>query len=97
MLAISLGFSNEPRLRRPDTRKIFADRAKSFIDDEGMTPSVATVQALAHLASYHSLAAEHNLGWLYIGMALRCAVARESFRQARADHQSDSIPTSQDY
>jgi hypothetical protein len=97
MLAISLGFSNEPRLRLPSTRKIFADRAKSFIDDEGMTPSVATVQALAHLASYHSLAAEHNLGWLYIGMALRCAVARESTSEARADHQSDSIPMSQGY
>jgi hypothetical protein len=78
ILAIGLGFSDDPYLRHPATRKIFCNHAKSFIDEEGMTPTVATVQALAHLASYHSLCAEHNLGWLYIGMALRCAVARES-------------------
>lgn len=78
ILAIGLGFSDDPLLRHSSTRKIFCDHAKSFIDEEGMTPSVATVQALAHIASYHSLCAEHNLGWLYIGMASRCAVARES-------------------
>jgi hypothetical protein len=78
MLSIGLGFSDDPNLRHPLTRKKFADQAKSFIDEEGMNPSVATVQALAHLAAYHSLGAEHNLGWLYIGMSLRCAMARES-------------------
>lgn len=77
ILAIALGFSDEPFLRHPAARKVFSAHAKSFIDEEGMTPSVATVQALAHIASYHSLGAEHNLGWLYIGMAVRCAVARE--------------------
>ncbi|ORY32910.1 fungal-specific transcription factor domain-domain-containing protein [Naematelia encephala] len=75
ILAIALGFCDEPYLRSQATRKIFAKHAKSFLDHEGGKPSVATVQALAHLASYHSLAAEHNLGWLYIGMALRCGVA----------------------
>ncbi|KAK8847702.1 hypothetical protein IAR55_005561 [Kwoniella newhampshirensis] len=75
ILAIALGFCDEPYLRSPATRRIFAKQAKSFIDHEGEKPSVATVQALAHLASYHSLSAEHNLGWLYIGMALRCGVA----------------------
>jgi hypothetical protein len=44
---------------------------------EGMNPSVATVQALAHLASHHNLMAEHNLGWLQIGMAVRCGLTRE--------------------
>ncbi|WWD21795.1 hypothetical protein CI109_106283 [Kwoniella shandongensis] len=75
ILSIALGFSDEPYLSSPATRKIFAKKAKDHIDREGEKPSVATVQALAHLASYHSLAAEHNLGWLYIGMALRCGVA----------------------
>jgi hypothetical protein len=78
ILAIALGFSDDPQLRRSSTRALFGTQAKSFIDEEGMTPSVATVQAFAHLASYHSLGAEHNLGWLYIGMALRCGIARES-------------------
>ena len=77
ILAIALGFSDDPDLRHPSTRAIFSRRAKSFIDEEGMSPTVATVQALAHIASYHSLGAEHNVGWLYIGMAFRCAVACE--------------------
>jgi hypothetical protein len=77
ILAIALGLSDDPYLRLPSTRAIFGTQAKSFIEEEGMTPSVATVQAFAHIASYHSLGAEHNLGWLYIGMALRCGIARE--------------------
>lgn len=77
ILAIALGFSDEPYLRNPALRLKFAEQAKTFIDEEGMRPSIATVQAFAHLASYHSLAAEHNLGWLYMGMGVRCAVARE--------------------
>jgi hypothetical protein len=77
ILAIALGLSDDPYLRLPSTRAIFSTQAKSFIEEEGMTPSVATVQAFAHIASYHSLGAEHNLGWLYIGMALRCGIARE--------------------
>ncbi|OCF30960.1 hypothetical protein I316_07366 [Kwoniella heveanensis BCC8398] len=75
IMAIALGMSDEYHLRDTDTRSKFAKKAKDFIDHEGMKPSVATVQAFAHLASYHSLAAEHNLGWLYIGMALRTGVA----------------------
>ena len=80
ILAIALGFSDDPYLRQSSTRAVFGMQAKSFIDEEGMTPSVATVQAFAHIASYHSLGAEHNLGWLYIGMASRCAIAREYSR-----------------
>jgi len=79
ILAIALGLSDDPYLRLSSTRAIFSTQAKSFIEEEGMTPSVATVQAFAHIASYHSLGAEHNLGWLYIGMALRCGIARECF------------------
>nr|XP_019045924.1 hypothetical protein I302_06315 [Kwoniella bestiolae CBS 10118]OCF24854.1 hypothetical protein I302_06315 [Kwoniella bestiolae CBS 10118] len=75
ILAIGLGMSDDPYLRASETRKSFAKKAKDYIDYEGMNPTVATVQAFAHLASYHSLAAEHNLGWLYIGQALRTGVA----------------------
>ena len=78
ILSIALCFVDDPDLRQPATRKLFIVEAKKYIDSEAMNPTVATVQALAHLASYYSLAAEHNLGWLYIGMALRCAMACEA-------------------
>lgn len=77
ILSIALGYSDDERLRDRTTRRLFASAAKSYIDEEGMNPTVATVQAFAHLAAHHSLGAEHNLGWLYIGMALRCAMACE--------------------
>ena len=77
ILAIGLCYCDEPHLRTPALRKVFVTEAKKHLETEGMNPSVATVQALAHLASGHSVDAEHNLGWLYIGMALRCALARE--------------------
>ncbi|KAH8080060.1 fungal-specific transcription factor domain-containing protein, partial [Filobasidium floriforme] len=57
-----------------DTLRKFSDEAKKHMRTEGMNPSVATVQALAHLASHHNLMAEHNLGWLQIGMAVRCGL-----------------------
>jgi hypothetical protein len=60
-----------------DTLRKFSDEAKKHMRTEGMNPSVATVQALAHLASHHNLMAEHNLGWLQIGMAVRCGLTRE--------------------
>jgi hypothetical protein len=77
ILAIGLCYCDESHLRTPALRKVFVTEAKKHLETEGMNPSVATVQALAHLASGHSVDAEHNLGWLYIGMALRCALARE--------------------
>jgi hypothetical protein len=91
ILAIGFGLSDDPRLRQLETRNIFARQAKGFLDYEGMNPNVATVQGLAHLASFHSLNAEHNLGWLYIGMASRCAYARECQLLTRTDDQSASI------
>ncbi|GHJ84926.1 hypothetical protein NliqN6_1328 [Naganishia liquefaciens] len=75
ILAIALCFSDNPYLRLDSTRNRFAVEAKNHVEQEGTTPTVATVQALLHLASYHSTAAEHNIGWLYMGMALRCALA----------------------
>jgi hypothetical protein len=77
ILAIALCYSDTPYLQLSETRRVFAAEAKKYIEQEGTSPTVATVQGLAHLASYHSTAAEHNLGWLYIGMALRCALACE--------------------
>jgi hypothetical protein len=77
ILSIGLCYCDEPHLRTPAFRKVFVTEAKKHVEIEGKNPTVATVQALAHLASGHSVDAEHNLGWLYIGMALRCALARK--------------------
>jgi hypothetical protein len=77
ILAIALCYSDTHHLQLSETRRLFAAEAKKYVEQEGTSPTVATVQGLAHLASYHSTAAEHNLGWLYIGMALRCALARK--------------------
>lgn len=78
ILAIALAFSDNPVLRRTETRSRFAHEAKQCVEQEGTSPTVATVQALLHIASYHSTAAEHNLGWAFGGMALRCALACKS-------------------
>jgi hypothetical protein len=82
ILSIGLCYCDEPQLRTPAFRKVFVTEAKKHVEVEGKNPTVATVQALAHLASGHSVDAEHNLGWLYIGMALRCALARESTKES---------------
>jgi len=86
ILSIGLRFSSDDKLRSLETLQKFSDEAKKHMRVEGMNPSVATVQALAHLASHHNLMAEHNLGWLQIGMAVRCGLTRESARAFRAEN-----------
>lgn len=77
ILSIGLRFSSSPHLSSLESLLRFSDEAKKHMRVEGMNPSVATVQALAHLASHHNLMAEHNLGWLQIGMAVRCGLTCE--------------------
>lgn len=93
ILAIGLCFCDDPNLRSPAVRKIFAEEAKTHFDHECMSPTIATVQALAHLASYHSLAAEHNLGWIYIGSALRCAMSMGLNLNVRSDQSRERNST----
>ena len=95
ILSIGLRFSDDPQLRAIDTLKLFCDEAKKHMRKEGMNPSVATVQALAHLASHHNLMAEHNLGWLQIGMAVRCGLTSEFERWAGvlAEHRLTASPS----
>jgi hypothetical protein len=78
MLSIGLRFSEDPRLNSDATLRIYCDEAKKHLRVEGMNPTVATVQALVHLASHHNLMAEHNLGWLHVGMAVRCGLTCSS-------------------
>ena len=80
ILSIALCYADEEHLRFPGTRKVFAQQAKTFIDQESSNPIVATVQGLASLSSYHSLEGEHNLGWTYMGQASRLSQARKSVR-----------------
>ncbi|KAH8085657.1 fungal-specific transcription factor domain-containing protein, partial [Filobasidium floriforme] len=75
ILSIALCYADEDHLRFPGTRKVFAQQAKTYIDQESSNPTLATVQGLASLSSYHSLEGEHNLGWTYMGQASRLSQA----------------------
>jgi hypothetical protein len=77
ILSIALCYADEDHLRFPGTRKVFAQQAKTYIDQESSNPTLATVQGLASLSSYHSLEGEHNLGWTYMGQASRLSQARK--------------------
>jgi hypothetical protein len=78
ILSVALCYADEEHLRFPGTRKIFAQQAKRFIDNDCANPTVATVQGLVTLSSYHSLEGEYNLGWIYVGQGSRVAQARGS-------------------
>ncbi|CAG8925675.1 unnamed protein product [Penicillium salamii] len=53
--------------------EFLGDRAKTLLETELDTPSVATVQALVILSSYEIGVGSDTRGWLYSGMALRLA------------------------
>ena len=78
ILSVALCYADEEHLRFPGTRKIFAQQAKRFIDNDCANPTVATVQGLVTLSSYHSLEGEYNLGWIYVGQGSRVAQACKS-------------------
>jgi len=78
ILSVALCYADEEHLRFPGTRKIFAQQAKRYIDSDCANPTVATVQGLVTLSSYHSLEGEYNLGWIYVGQGSRVAQACKS-------------------
>jgi hypothetical protein len=54
ILAVALAYSDDVRLRSRDFRSRFAQHAKSRLEEECRAPSLATVQGLGILSSYHS-------------------------------------------
>ncbi|KIY69004.1 hypothetical protein CYLTODRAFT_421134 [Cylindrobasidium torrendii FP15055 ss-10] len=71
LIALATAFSDDPIIRDTTHRRMFADRAKSYIDQECAHPSICVVQALNLLGSFHCSNGEQNLGYMYFGMSTR--------------------------
>ena len=70
LVALALAFSDDPVLNRWETRVIYANKAKSYLEDECEKPNICVVQALSLLGSFHSSNGDQNLGYLYFGELL---------------------------
>ncbi|QRV93351.1 nitrogen assimilation transcription factor nit-4 [Ceratobasidium sp. AG-Ba] len=78
LLAFASAFSDDPWIRRPETRRIFAQHAKLFLDKELGRPSICLVQSLVLLSEYHNGLGELEQGYIYFGMGARALSARSS-------------------
>lgn len=66
-MAFATALSDNPIIRAPTTRTMFAARAKQWLDDEFRRPGMALVRALALLAEYHCGIGERDTGYMYMG------------------------------
>ncbi|KAF8343067.1 fungal-specific transcription factor domain-containing protein [Cantharellus anzutake] len=71
VIAYSLGYSRVEDHRSPEYRNQFALEAKKHFDAECNAPTLATVQALAILSSFHNGVADQGLSFTYLGTAIR--------------------------
>ena len=67
LVALALAFSDEP-FNDVNTRQIYANTAKSFIEGEFRKPNLSVVHALSVLASYHNSIGDQTLGYMYFGV-----------------------------
>ena len=67
LLALATAYSDDPRVHDIEFRRIFARRAKSYIEKDCLTPNVCVVGALSLLSTFHSSRGEQSLGYLYAG------------------------------
>ncbi|TDL25413.1 hypothetical protein BD410DRAFT_785348 [Rickenella mellea] len=74
MLAVASAFSDEEGVRGEGGR-IFAERARGYVEGECERPSLGAVQALAMLASYYSGMGQQTIGFMYFGMSTRIGQA----------------------
>lgn len=77
LLALALGFSDDPAVRDYKARQYFADEAKKYVEAESSKPNLATVNALSVIATYHSSQGDQTLGFMFFGMAARMSQACE--------------------
>ncbi|KZT28805.1 hypothetical protein NEOLEDRAFT_1239318 [Neolentinus lepideus HHB14362 ss-1] len=75
LLALSLAFSDKPHLKDVNTRRMFANQAKTDIEKECERPSISVVHALSLIGSFHSTQGEQTLGYMYFGMSSRMSQA----------------------
>jgi len=68
LLSVATAFSDDPVIKDAATRRLFADKAKSFLEDECERPKLSAMTALSILANYHSSTNHPTLGYLYFGI-----------------------------
>ncbi|KAH9986615.1 hypothetical protein BJV77DRAFT_950868 [Russula vinacea] len=75
LLAVATAFSEDSAVKAPATRQLFADKAKSFLEDECELPKLSAMTALSILANYHSSTNHPTLGYIYFGICARMSQA----------------------
>lgn len=68
LLAVATAFSDEPVIKDPVTRQRYADKAKSFLENECELPKLSAMTALSVLANYYSTTNHPTLGYIYFGI-----------------------------
>lgn len=67
LLAVATAFSDDPVIKDPGTRQQYADKAKSFLENECEMPKLSAMTALSILANYYSSTNHPTLGYIYFG------------------------------
>lgn len=66
-LALATAYSDDPVIKDMRNRRLYALRAKSYIEADTQKPTIALVTAFSTLAVFHSTCGEQSLGYLYFG------------------------------
>jgi hypothetical protein len=75
MIAIGSGHRSDLGL---ESIRNFVTHAKTCWDEATMRPSLAILQSLLLLSTYHQGTGEYVCGWMYMAMANRLALCRRS-------------------
>ncbi|KAH9854843.1 hypothetical protein C2E23DRAFT_874926 [Lenzites betulinus] len=75
VLALATAYSDDPLINDIRYRRLYARKAKSYIEGECQRPAIPLITGLGVLAAFHSAAGEQSLGYLYFGMAGRMSQA----------------------
>ena len=68
LLAVATAFSDDPVIKDFATRQQYADKAKSFLENECELPKLSAMTALSILANYYSSTNHPTLGYIYFGI-----------------------------
>jgi len=75
LLAVATAFSDNPAIKDPATRRLYADKARSCLESECELPKLSAMTALSILANYHSSTNHPTLGYIYFGISARMSQA----------------------
>ncbi|KAF7326433.1 Zn(2)-C6 fungal-type domain-containing protein [Mycena sanguinolenta] len=74
VVAVSTVFSDDPRLRDPNTRQYFARAAHALVFQEIQRPNISTVLALAFIGTFYTDIGDQTQGELFFGMSSRLSL-----------------------